>query len=97
MVHRPAHHAGKYSIKHPVVYSLHMNEILLRLERATGLGPTKAARLLGVAYVTYAQYRSQHRSLQKYHARHIEAILLLSRRDLDRLIERYVHDSNQEG
>lgn len=69
-----------------------MNEILLRLERATGLGPTRAARLLGLAYVTYAQIRSGHRPMQTYHARHIEAVLLLSRRELDALIERHVND-----
>lgn len=68
-----------------------MNEILLRLERATGLGPTKAARLLGLAYVTYAQCRSGHRPLQLYHARHIEALLLLPRKEVDKLIERHVN------
>jgi hypothetical protein len=68
-----------------------MNETLLLLERTTGLGPTKAARLLGVAYVTYAQYRSGYRPLQTYHARHIEVILLLSRRELERLIERHIN------
>ncbi len=68
-----------------------MNEVLVNFERATGLGPTYAARLIGVAYVTYAQYRNGSRPLQKYHARHIEALLLLPHRDLMKLIERYAH------
>lgn len=66
-----------------------MNETLLRLEKATALGPTYAARLLGVAYPTYAQYRSGRRSLPKYHVRHIEVIMLLSDKNLNLLIERH--------
>lgn len=73
-----------------------MNQMLLQLEQVTGLGPTKAARLLGLAYPTYAQNRSGYRPLQLYHERHIEAVLLLSRRDLTRLIERHISgDSNK--
>lgn len=64
-----------------------MNPTLLRLEKAIGLGPTFAARLLGVAYVTYAQYRNGSRPLMLYHERHIEALLLLTPRALQQLIE----------
>jgi hypothetical protein len=66
-----------------------MNKILLHFEKATGLGPVNSARLLGIAYATYAQYRSELRPLQTYHARHIEALLLLSRSSLDRLIKEH--------
>jgi hypothetical protein len=67
-----------------------MNKVLVAFEKATGLGPTRAARLLGVAYVTYAQVRSGARPLQKYHARHMECLLLLPRTTLDKLIKEYV-------
>lgn len=70
-----------------------MNETLLHLEKTTGLGPTFVARLLGVAYPTYAQYRSGLRPLQKYHARHIEALLMLPNRSVRQLIERHVNGS----
>lgn len=69
--------------------AFYMNETLLRLEKATALGPTYAARLLGVAYPTYAQYRSGRRSLPKYHVRHIEVIMLLPVKSLHILIERH--------
>jgi hypothetical protein len=71
-----------------------MNKALLHFEQATGLGPTKAARLLGVAYVTYAQVRSGARPLQKYHARHMEVILLLPPAALRKLIQEHVHGDN---
>lgn len=71
-----------------------MNKALLHFEQATGLGPTKAALLLGVAYVTYAQVRSGARPLQKYHARHMEAILLLPQATLRRLIQEHVNGSD---
>jgi DNA-binding transcriptional regulator YdaS (Cro superfamily) len=66
-----------------------MNETLLHFEASTGLGPTFAARLLGVAYPTYAQYRSGRRELPTYHSRHIEVLLLLSPSALSKIIERH--------
>ena len=63
-----------------------MNKVLLHFEKATDLGPTFAARLLGVAYPTYAQYRSERRELPLYHANHIEVLLLLSRPNLEKVI-----------
>ncbi len=68
-----------------------MNEILISFEKATGLGPTFAAKLIGIAYVTYAQYRNGSRPLQKYHAQHIEAILLLPERALRQLIDKHCY------
>lgn len=64
-----------------------MNKRLLQLETAIGLGPTYAARMLGIAYPTYAQYRSGRRPLQLYHDLHIEALLELPHSKLSRLIE----------
>lgn len=66
-----------------------MNPVLLRFEKATKLGPTFAARLLGVAYPTYAQYRSGRRELPLYHQRHIEALMRLPDSELALLIEKH--------
>lgn len=64
-----------------------MNHILIDFEQSVGLGPTSACCLLGVAYVTYAHYRSGHRPLPRYHAVHIATIKLLNRVQLQRRIE----------
>ncbi len=66
-----------------------MNETLIHFEQSIDLGPTFVARLLGVAYPTYAQYRSGRRELPTYHMRHVEAFLLLSSTAQRKLIERY--------
>jgi hypothetical protein len=68
-----------------------INPILRELERHTALGPTYAARLLGMAYITYAQCRSGRRTLQLYHERHIEALLALSPEALAKLIKEHTH------
>lgn len=68
-----------------------MNEQLLRLEEAIGLGSTYASRLLGMQYITYAQIRNGSRPLMKYHERHIEALLLLPKATLARLIEAHAY------
>lgn len=68
-----------------------MNDTLIHFEKTCGIGPTFAARLLGVAYPTYAQYRSGRRSLQQYHERHIEALLMLSKVARQKLIERHAN------
>lgn len=54
-----------------------MNQLLTDFEATLDIGSKKAARLLGVAYPTYAAYRSGARVLPEYHANHIEVILLL--------------------
>lgn len=69
-----------------------MNQTLTQFEDHIAMGPTFAARLLGVAYATYAQYRSGHRRLQKYHQRHIQALMLLSDEDLQNLITEHIHN-----
>jgi len=68
-----------------------MNKAIHHFEQATGLGATQAARLLGLAYPTYAQIKSGMRPLQTYHARHIEALLLLPQASLSKLIQEHVH------
>lgn len=72
-----------------------MNETLLQFESETGLGPTYAARLLGVAYPTYAQYRSERRELPVYHQHHIEALLMLPQTSLGKLIKEHANGNRR--
>lgn len=60
--------------------------VLLQFEQSLGLGPTKAAMVLGIGLSTYAHYRSGFRELPEYHKLHIETLGLLPRKDLDRVI-----------
>lgn len=53
------------------------NQILVNFERHTSLGPTFAARLLGMPYISYAQCRSGSRVLKLHHEFHIQVLLLL--------------------
>jgi hypothetical protein len=68
-----------------------MNLILLDFEQRTELGPTAASRLLGIAYATYAHYRSEHRKLPGYHAQSIEVLLNIREDELAAFIRKYVH------
>lgn len=68
-----------------------MNETLIEFEQRVGLGPTFAARLLCVAYPTYAHYRSGHRELPAYHVGHIDTMSRLSVKALNQLIEERAH------
>ena len=68
-----------------------INPVLSSLECHTALGPTFAARLLGVAYPTYAQYRSGRRELPLYHHRHIEALIALDVSVLTQLIKEHAY------
>lgn len=61
--------------------------VLIGLERHTALGPTAAARLLGLPYVSYAQYRSGLRQLKRQHLNHIKAVMRLDPRALRQHIE----------
>lgn len=70
--------------------------MLKGLEDRIGLGPTFAARLLGIAYVTYAQVRCGDRPLQLYHERHIESLMLLDAPSLASLIERHARGNRKE-
>jgi len=69
------------------------NEHIRQLENRTGLGPTQVARLLGVAYITFAHWRSGLRQMQPYHERHVEALLLLDEGPLEELVRKHVHGS----
>lgn len=68
-----------------------LNPLLLELERHTALGPTYVVRLMGLAYVTYAQCRCGSRPLQLYHTRHVEALLKLEPKVLAALIKEYTN------
>ena len=50
---------------------------MVEFERKVGLGPVRAARLLGMPYISYAQCRSGARKLKMHHVYHIEVLLLL--------------------
>lgn len=66
-----------------------MNQILIDFEFHTGLGPTYAARLLGVAYQTYAQYRSGKRVIPLYIKRHMDLVTALPPELLNSHITKY--------
>lgn len=66
------------------------NKTLVAFERMCGVGPTRAARVLGVAYPTYAQYRSGRRELPLYHHLHIAALKLLSKEALNATVKERV-------
>lgn len=72
-----------------------MNPILLAFEAELALGPTFAARLLGVAYPTYAHYRSGKRELPLYHYRHVETFLALSASERARLVKDHAHATGE--
>ena len=76
-----------------------MNPTLTHFEQQIQLGPTRACRLIGVAYPTYAQYRSGRRTLPDYHRNHIQALLLLAPEHLAALIEEHVNgiQANQDA
>lgn len=67
--------------------------MLTYFEEQTGLGPTLAAKLLGLPYITYAQYRSYRRPWKVCHERHIEVILMLDRKTRVAYIERITNGS----
>jgi len=64
-----------------------LNQQLVDFEAFVGLAPTRAHLLLGIAYITYAHYRSGKRQLPGYHARHIATIGMMSRRQIHQLID----------
>ena len=66
-----------------------MNQFMIDFEGRVGLGPTRVAALLGIAYITYAQYKSTRRELPEYHQRHLLALTLLHDRGL---LEQHLKD-----
>lgn len=59
-----------------------INSTLFNFERRTSLGPTFAARLLGMPYISYAQCRNGTRILKPHHIYHVEVLLLLDKETL---------------
>lgn len=70
--------------------------VLIDFEARTGLGPTFAARLLGIPYISYAQYRNHTRPLKTTMVYHMEVLLLLDRRVLAERIERIAHGIEED-
>lgn len=54
-----------------------MNSVLIEFEERIGKTPPEACKVLGVAYSTYAQYRSGLRDLPEYHLNHIDTLRYL--------------------
>jgi len=57
---------------------VHVNQFLTNFEAQIELGSSFAARILGIAYPTYAAYRNSSRELPQYHVNQIHLISLLS-------------------
>jgi hypothetical protein len=72
-----------------------LNKTLVNFEKQIGLGSTYAARLLGVAYQTYASYKNERRKLPLYHARHIRCMLLLPKDVLQKEIEDFANGNHK--
>lgn len=66
-----------------------MNQFMIDFEAHVGLGPTRVAKILGIAYITYAQYKSSRRELPEYHQCHLLALWLLFDRGL---LEQHLKD-----
>lgn len=69
------------------ISAMNINPVILSFEKRTGLGPTFAARLLGIAYPTYAAYRNQSRKLPNYHRCHIRMSGFLDAAQLKKYVE----------
>ena len=63
-----------------------VNPILIEFEAFVGLAPNRACLVLGIAYVTYAHYRSNSRRLPGYHQRHILNLRKMNKRQLSEII-----------
>jgi len=61
-------------------------------EKFSGLGPTYAAKLLGIPWSTYSQLKNGRRQVKPHTELHIEALRLLPADSLSQLIERYAYD-----
>lgn len=77
-----------YSLK---TWASTVNETLLKLERRCNLGPTYVARMLGVAYTTYAAYRSGARELPLYIERSAKAHIGMSEEFRQALIKEHAY------
>jgi hypothetical protein len=59
----------------------------MQFEEFLGVGPPTACLVLGVAYVTYAHYRSNSRALPGYHQRHIANLRRMTPKQMKSIIE----------
>jgi hypothetical protein len=59
------------------------------IEARLSLGPTHVACLLGLPYISYAQYRNGTRELKLFHVRHMELILLMNDEQIANIKRRY--------
>jgi len=66
-----------------------MANLLLELEKRTGLTVMQCAMLLGYAKPTYYQYRRSG-ELPLYAQRHVQALLLLPERTLNNIVKEHV-------
>jgi hypothetical protein len=73
-----------------------VNHTLATFEFDTDLGPTYAARLLGIHYQTYAKYRRNNRDIPEYIARCIEIHYLLSSEALEAQIAKHAQKRNRK-
>lgn len=67
------------------------DEPLQYLERHLGLGGVYVAKVLGIAYPTYAAYRSGSRVLPRYHLNQVELIMLVRAKELDEYIRERIN------
>lgn len=65
---------------------------LLRFEAHCELGPVHSAKLLGVPYITYSQWRNGKRKLKLAYRQHMDVLMLLDRPVLRNYIDEVVHD-----
>lgn len=65
-------------------------KLLSDLELKTKLNQTQCAKLLGIVYVTYSQYKSGYREMQNYLRYSVENLLELPQANLEMLIRRRV-------
>lgn len=72
-----------------------VNDALISFEEFIGLPAKQACLVLGVAYVTYAHYRSGSRGLPGYHERHIANLRKMNARQLQEIIKEVCHGNNR--
>lgn len=72
-----------------------MQETLAEFEAHVELPAKQACLLLGIAYVTYAHYRSGAREMPAYHRRHIRTIYMLNGRQLRDLKKEVAHGPSE--
>lgn len=70
------------------------NQDILTFERYSNLGPSCAAKFLGVSYSNYATWKSGNRALPRYIERHIETLYSMSEEQFRREIQLKIFNIN---